>query len=153
MGKLRSKKSGGVVVVKKGRSGFGTGVTLDFNKSLVLHASARDCVEFAASALLDWYAEAHRTGQRYDKGLLPRDSSGWVGYDTGLTAGTWRITVSGDDRTAGARVYLNPPDQGRRLRIAQLSKQGIHFSGLDGKALDVYSKAVATYMADALSAE
>jgi hypothetical protein len=152
VGRLKSSAKG-AVIVKKGRVGFGTGVSIEFDKSLILTASARDCVEFAASALRDWYAEAQRTGQRFDAGLLPRDSSGWVAYETGLTSTTWRVTVKGDDRTAGARIYLNPPDSGRRLRIAVLAKQGIHLSGLAGKALDVYTKAVATYMADALTVE
>jgi hypothetical protein len=140
-------------LVKKGRLAFGTGVVLEFDKSMSLNVSARDCVDFAVSALRDWYQEAHSTGQRFDAGLLPRDASRWVGYYTGLTAGFWRTRVDGNDTKADGRVFLSPPDDQRRIRIATLAKRGIRLSGLAGKALDVYTKAVATYMADALVVE
>lgn len=147
MGKLR-KTAKGVHLTKKGVVRFGAGLSVKFDKTLTLSASARDCVEFAGSALRDWYAEAHRTGQRFDAGQLPRDSSRWVGYDTGLLSTHWRLVVDGSDRRATVRVFISPPDAQRAIRLSQLAKQGILFAGLSGKALDVYTRAVATYMAD-----
>lgn len=153
MGGLRRTKPG-YEVVSKGTRGFGTGVSITFDKTLRVTASAVDCLEFVGGALRDWYAEAHRTGQRFDSGMLPRDNSGWVAYETGLLAGTWKFKADGDDTSAKLAVWISPPDQGRRLRLATLAKQGIRLSGLSGKALDVYTKAFATYMADnALVAE
>lgn len=139
-------------LVRKGRVGFGAGVSLTFDRDLVVDASARDAIDLAATALRDWFEEAHRTGQRFDVGLLPRDDGGssWVGHDTGLLAGNWRATVAGDDRTAAARVTLLPPDKQRALRLATLAQQGIRLSGLSGKAFDVYQRAVALYMATVL---
>lgn len=140
-------------LVQRGRVGFGATVSLSFNRDLTVGASARDAVDFAATALRDWFEEAHRTGQRFDAGLLPRDRGGssWVGFDTGLLAGNWRVLTAGDDRTAAARVALLPPDQQRALRLASLAKQGIRLSGLSGRALDVYHRAVARYMADVIA--
>lgn len=152
MGGLRQSKPG-YTVVQKGARSFGSGVTLTFDKTLRVTASASDCLEFVGSALRDWYAEAHRTGQRFDAGMLPRDASGWVAYESGLLAGQWRLKVDGNDTSARLAVWISPPDQGRRLRLAVLAKQGIRLSGLAGKALDVYTKAFATYMADTLVAE
>jgi hypothetical protein len=151
MGRLK-KRAKGVAVTQKGTRGFGAGVSISFDKTLMVSASARDCLEFASSALREWYELAHRTGQRFDAGMLPRDGNGWVAFDTGLLAGGWRASVAGDDVSASARVQLVPQDRGRRLRLAVLAKQGIRLSGLSGKALDVYTKAVSTYMADALTA-
>ena len=153
MGGLKKPRAG-YTVVAKGAKSFGAGVTLTFDKTLRVTASASDCLDFVGSALRDWYAEAHRTGQRFDTGLLPRDSSGWVAYESGLLSGQWRMKVDGDDTTAKLAVWVSPPDQGRRLRLAVLAKQGIRLSGLAGKALDIYTHAFATYMADnALVAE
>jgi hypothetical protein len=152
VGRLR-KTAKGRVIVKEGRKDFGSGVSLEFDKTLTLTASARDCVDFAAGALRDWFAEAHRTGQRFDAGLLPRDRHYWVAYETGLASTTWKVVVRGDDHNAGAWISINPPDKGRSVRIATLAAQGIPLSGLSGKAQDVYTKAVATYMADALVVE
>lgn len=140
-------------LTKAGTTGFGVGIKVTFDKSLTVSASARDCLDFAGTALREWYAEAHRTGKRFDSGDLPRDSSGWVGYDTGLLAGRWRSVVDGSDRSAKLRVFLSPPDKQRALRLAALARDGIRLSGLSGKALDVYTQAVATYMADAISAQ
>lgn len=135
-------------LVQRGRRGFGATVTLTFDRDLTVGASARDAVDFAATALRDWYETAHRTGQRFDFGLLPRDAGGasWVGFDTGLLAGYWRATVAGDDLTAAARVTLLPPDRQRALRLASLAQRGISLSGLSGRALDVYHRALAQYM-------
>ncbi len=151
MGRVRKRKRG-VEIVKRGRVGFGTGVSIRFDKTLTVDASARDCMEFAGTALREWYAEAMRTGKRFDSGMLPRDSSGWVGHDTGLLATRWRAVVVGGDVHAGVRVFVSPPDAQRAARLATLAKDGIHFSGLSGHALDVYTQAVATYMADVISA-
>ena len=139
-------------LVSKGRLGFGATVSLTFDRDLVVDASARDAVDFAATALRDWFEEAHRTGQRFDAGLLPRDADGssWVGFDSGLLAGNWRATVAGDDHKAAARVTLLPPDRQRALRLASLAGQGIRLSGLSGKAADVYHVALAQYMSTVL---
>ncbi len=135
-------------LVQRGRTGFGTGVSISFNRDLQVGVSARDAVDFAATALRDWFEEAHRTGQRFDAGLLPRDAGGssWVGFDTGLLAGYWRLRTAGDDKTAAARVALMPPDRQRALRLAALQRQGITLSGLSGRALDVYHRALSQYM-------
>lgn len=151
MGGVIKSKSRGMTIVQKGKQRFGTGVSLTWDKTLRLNASSRDCLEFAGSALRDWLQEAMATGRRFDRGMLPRDSSGWVGHDTGLLASRWRVTVKGNDIRASCVVALVPPDAQRAIRLSQLAKQGIYFAGLSGIALDVWSKAVATYMADAVS--
>lgn len=146
MGSL--KKPGGKQLVRKGRVGFGADLSLTFDRDLIIDASARDAVDFCATALRDWYEEAHRTGQRFDSGQLPRDQGGssWVAFDTGLLAGNWRVSSAGSDAAATARVTLLPPDKQRALRLAALAADGIRLSGLSGKALDVYTGALATYM-------
>lgn len=148
MGRLRGRDP--KRLVSKGRAGFGTTTTLTFDRDLVVDASARDALDLAATALRDWFEEAHRTGQRFDEGLLPRDGKGgssWVGFDTGLLAGYWKTTVAGDDRRGAARVTLLPPDRERALRLASLAGKGIRLAGLSGKAADVYHRAMAQYMA------
>lgn len=136
------------VVVRKGRVGFGKDCSISFDRDLVVNASARDALNFAATALRDWYEEAHRTGQRADAGRLPLDQGGhsWVAFDTGLLAGNWRATVAGDDKRAAARVTLLPPDRQRALRLAKLASEGIRLAVLSGKAADVYHEALAKYM-------
>jgi hypothetical protein len=150
MGGLKQPQRG---VIRKGRTGFGAGCSVTFDRDLTIDASATDALNFITTALREWYAEAHATGQHYASGELPRDAGGgsWVGYDTGLTAGTWDAVVSGDDVKAGARVFMVPPDRARRLRFAQLAKQGIRFAGLDGRALEVYQRAMAQYMSGVIS--
>ena len=147
------RKTPGYKVVQKGVRNLTTNVTIKFDKTLTVHASASDCLDFVGTALREWFREAHSSGQRYDKGMLPVDGSGWVGYDTGLLATRWRSAVSGTARNARLAVYLSFPDLARRARISRLAKQGIRLMGLDGKALDVYTKAFATYMADAVTVE
>lgn len=153
MGRLAGSDSRGMTITERGTQRFGTRVSLTWDKTLRVNASSRDCLEFAGSALRDWYREAMQTGQRFDEGRLPTDSSGWVGYDTGLLATQWRVVVTGNDIRATCVVALVLPDAKRAVRVAQLAKQGVVFAGLSGKALAVWQRAVATYVTDAVVAE
>lgn len=141
-----TRKGTGKVIVAKGGREFGHGISLNFDKDLIVDASARDALEFCGSALRDWFEEALTSGKRFDDGDLPRDKSGWVGYDTGLLSRNFQFRVEGNDKRAGVRVWLLLPDARRAFRVAQLRKQGIVFTGLSGKAADVYAQALAQYM-------
>jgi hypothetical protein len=145
-GPSAGRKGPGKVIVAKGGREFGHGVSLNFDKDLVVDASARDALEFCGTALRDHFEESLLGGHRFDDGDLPRDATGWVGYETGLLARNFRFVVEGDDRRAGVRVWLRLPDARRAFRVAQLRKEGIVFTGLSGKAADVYAQALAQYM-------
>lgn len=130
----------------KGGREFGHGISLNFDKDLIVDASARDALEFCGSALRDHFEESLGTGKRFDDGDLPRDSTDWLGYDTGESARNFVFLVQGNDKRAGVRVWMRLTSARKAFRFAQLRKQGIVFTGLSGKAADVYAQALAQYM-------